>query len=456
MSTARILPLLISPLPPVHSEELPHVGAGLRFLESPTNYFIELREKYGDTFFVSIFGFNLLMTFSPKGLESLYKFEEDEASFLMATFDMIGFKTPIETLIDTDAMLFYRLLMHKKMPQYVETMATVVDMELERWGEGGKLEMFDTIRTLEQRVGYGLWISEEAAMEPNWQELKAYFDVLDQEKSFVDPSATLETIRSGKSKEKQAAKGLYELLPKIFLQHDTNPNKKYASADFFREHFAGQENLDRKVLNNTINANQGFLSNLYAAIAWAVVRLAEHSLVLEKVRNEIAQVKKEFGPNFLSSIEALNSMDYLEQVLMESVRIAQRSLTLRKVMSPIDFDDGNQIYHVKEDVYIATMSSVTNTQEPGLQAFNPDNYNKNRLSESVTIAGKETISTFGHGKHACPAQRFSHHMCKIVIVKLLDKFDIRAAFEGTPAPSNKQMGGVARPEVPTYVHLTRI
>ena len=42
----------ISPPPPIAAEELPHVGAGLRFLDAPTDYLAELRARHGDTFFV--------------------------------------------------------------------------------------------------------------------------------------------------------------------------------------------------------------------------------------------------------------------------------------------------------------------------------------------------------------------------------------------------------------------
>lgn len=41
---------LIAPLLPIATEELPHVGAGLRLLEAPTAYLQELRERHGDTF----------------------------------------------------------------------------------------------------------------------------------------------------------------------------------------------------------------------------------------------------------------------------------------------------------------------------------------------------------------------------------------------------------------------
>ncbi|MCR9105467.1 MAG: cytochrome P450 [Gammaproteobacteria bacterium] len=455
MTDTSVIAQLVSPLPPVHQEELQHIGSGLRFIESPTDYLQELRASYGDTFIVDVFGYPLLMTFSAKGLEALYRFEEEQASFHAATFDMIRFKTPIEILIHVDARLFYRLLQHKHMPGYLQTMNRVVDLELNRWGDSREIDIFDAIRTLEQRVGYGLWIGEAAAAQGRWQALKLHFDVLDQESAFVDPAKTLETIKTHKAKEKAAARALYELIPELLAEHDAHPHRNYSGADILREHFAGEDDFETKVLNNVINANQGFLSNLYAAVAWVCVHLAQDSELQAAVIDEITATRARHGAGFLQCTEALNSMTLLEQVTMESVRLAQRSLTLRKVMAPLEFDDGEQTYAVRPGIYITSMLSVTNTQTPQLAQFNPDHYVGNKLAANVQPAGKETISTFGHGKHACPAQRFSLHMAKVVITQLVSRFSVSTCYTGSAQPSVRQMGGVSRPQEPARLRLTR-
>ncbi|HSB97237.1 MAG TPA: cytochrome P450 [Spongiibacteraceae bacterium] len=445
---------LISPLPPIAGEELPHIGAGLRFLEAPTAYLQELRARHGDTYLLDLFGFNLLMTFAPKGLENLYKLEEEQASFGLATYDMIGFKTPGEIFQDADIGLFYQLLLNKRMPGYVATINDLVDTELQRWQGFDRIDIFDAVRTLEQRVGYGLWIAKEAAADAYWPDLKRHFDVIGQESAFVNPQQTLETIKSNKAREKAAVADIKELLKQIIDEHDNNPHKEYAAADFLREHFsaASPDDRARKLAHNIINTNQGFLSNLYAAIAWVIVRLLQHADVLAQVKAEIATVRAQYGENFYSSVEALNALIILEQVMMESVRLAQRSLTLRKVVTPVEFNDGQQKYTVQPGVYIATMLSVTNIQSDELARFDPAHFQKNQIVNALAAAGKETISTFGHGKHACPAQKFSHHMCKIVVSKILANFDLVAEFND-PQPSARQMGGVSRPDEAVIVRL---
>jgi cytochrome P450 len=368
---------------------------------------------------------------------------------------MIGFKTPVEIFQDADLDLFYQLLMNKRMPGYVVAIEQSVERELQRWQSMPSVEIFDAIRTLEQRVGYGLWIAPEAADDAWWPALKAQFDVIGQESAFVNPGAALATIKSNKAREKAAVAQIGALLEQIIAAHDRDPNCTPATADFLREHFAGvsPDVRWRKMVHNMINLNQGFLSNLYAAIAWVIVRLLQDSATMKSVQAEIDATRAQYGAAFTTSIEALNGMTQLEQVMMESVRMAQRSLTLRKVVEPIEFDDGMQTYSVQPGDYIATMLSVTNVQTAELALFAPQqHYQRNQLAAALTPAGKETVSTFGHGKHACPAQRFSHHMCKIVVSKLLEKFELTALFDD-PQPSARQMGGVARPEEGVLVGL---
>ncbi|GAB5450433.1 MAG: hypothetical protein Hals2KO_07610 [Halioglobus sp.] len=453
MPDTRFVKQLIQPLPAVHAEELEHVGSGLRFMESPTRYLADLRQRHGDTFLLDVFGYHLLMTFSAQGLSSLYAFEEADASFHAATFDLIRFKTPIEILYHVDVRLFYRLLQHKHMPDFLAVIDQVVELELARWEVGSELELFDAIRTLEQRVGFGLWIGQEAATDGRWQALKLHFDVLDQESAFVNPAETLNTIKSDKAREKEAAAALYEILRDILAERAGGGDGPFSAADFLGEHFAGEEHFEQKVFNNIINANQGFLSNLYAAIAWVLVWLLVKPEVLARVEAEITDVRARFGSQFPCSVEALNELIYLEQVMMEAVRLGQRSLTLRKVMRTAQFDDGERSYQVSPGLYIATMLSVTNASTEDLARFDPDNYARNRWANRIATPGPETISTFGHGRHACPAQRFSLHMVKIVITRVLDRFRLEPAWTVMPTPSDRQMGGVARPGQPACVRV---
>jgi len=436
---------LVSPRPALVRDELAHIGAGLRFSQSPTNFLTQMRKDYGDTFLVDVFGYKLFCVFSPAALKSLYAAAEDEASFGMATFDMLGFKTPLDIFMDADIDLFYDLLLPDKVAAYVKDFAGVIAQVIASWGDSGEINVFVTIRTLEQRVGFKVWIGEEATRDGIWQQFKTHFDVLSQENAFVSPQQTLETLTSGKAREKQAVAQIIALVGTIMAQRESSDTWPDDNFTFLYNRFKSDDPQVtlRKVTHNIINANQGFLSNLYAALCWSLINLKLHPDTQRRLEAEIAATKDTFGDNFHESQEALDSMRFCEQLLMESVRLAQRSITLRKVMKEIQFDCGDVVYTIQPGVYITTMLSVINTQTPELARFDPDHYQGRRIDPTLIAQGKETISTFGHGLHACPAQKFSHNMCKVLMSLLLENFEFSTPVAPVE-PSSAQMGGVAR------------
>ena len=448
--------LPVSPEPPTVKEELAHVAAGLRLLENPTAYFSELREKYGDTFLVDVFGFQLFCVFSNTALENFYKLPEDQASFGLATFDLMGFKTPSEIFADAMPNLFYKLLTLKQVNSYIADIIDVVELEIDRLGEAGEFEIFDQIRTLEQRIGYRLWIGEEASSEQYWIKLKQNFDVLDQEKAFVDPASVLETIKTSKKKERAAVAEIAAIIDEIWAQRQVSGVGGEDTLHLMHQLFDDEDKTleNRKVAHNTINANQGFLSNLYAAIAWCTVHVVSNDEVAQAVLTDIAVAREKYGEDFLLQLDAINEMDYIEQLLMESVRVAQRSITLRKVMQEVTLNDGQREYTVAPGAYITTLLSVTNFQPPGLEGFDPNHYTKNKLTADLGGFAKESVTTFGHGSHSCPAQRLSHIVTKVVLCKLLINFDLDAQFTHAE-PSRVQLGGVARSEQPCVVNYRR-
>jgi len=141
----------------------------------------------------------------------------------------------------------------------------------------------------------------------------------------------------------------------------------------------------------------------------------------------------------------------LERCAYESIRMAQRSITLRQVLRPVEIDDGIRTYRVSPGVMITTMLSVTNTTAAdGLDHFDPAHYQGRRLAPSVVLRTKEEVSTFGHGIHTCPAQRFSISAIVIGVGRLLERFDFEPRFSEV-RPRRRQIGGVARADRPCLV-----
>lgn len=74
--------------------------------------------------------------------------------------------------------------------------------------------------------------------------------------------------------------------------------------------------------------------------------------------------------------------------------------------------------------------------------------------DAVGLPARELVSTFGHGHHSCPAQRFSISAIRIAVRRLVDAYDFTPQFT-TVEPRPRQIGGVARAARPCVVTYRR-
>ena len=128
------------------------------------------------------------------------------------------------------------------------------------------------------------------------------------------------------------------------------------------------------------------MSNLMAALGWAMVDLLEHPAAT-----------RGSGDSALAQSCAL-----------ESTRLAQRSIMSRAVLTPVDLDTGDVTYRVPAGWTIATLLPLLNTSvAPGLQTWDPARWHRFRLADAPALPSPMLVTAFGHGRHSCPAQPFS-------------------------------------------------
>ncbi len=401
-------------------------------LRDPTAYFRRGRERWGDTFIVDAGGHRLLCVFSAQGVRSLYGFAEHEASFGLATFELIRRKVPDELFAgrrNTPHDLFGR----HQTDLYLGSLEEAVALEMDALGDHGRFEIFAESRRLGHRLGLGSWAGVEAASPSYMARLVPLFDRLDGSEAFVRPARTLLTTATGKVLERRAMHGIEAVVAEIWAQRQRHCVDR---DDFLAQLYRSFDDLppDRRhveVARDLILIHMGSQSNLYAALAWTLVNLLLHPDVMARVRSGEEGV--------------------LEASAYESIRMAQRSITLRQVVRPIELDDGIRSYRVGPGVMIATMLSVTNTSSaPGLETFDPAHYQGRRLAPSVVLPAKEVVSTFGHGIHTCPAQRFAIAAIVIAVRTMLERLDLEPRFSDA-RPRARQIGGVARAGRPCIV-----
>ena len=304
-----------------------------------------------------------------------------------------------------------------------------------RLGPSGTFEVFAEMRRLSHRLGLASWAGPEAASDRYLERLIPLFDRLDSAESFVRPGQALVTWATGKRREWAAMAGIEAIVAEITDDRRSRPRVD----DFLTQILDSYADLppdERTVAaaRDVIVIHMGSQSNLYAALAWTLINLVQRPDLLERVR--------------------AGDDELLDRCTNESIRMAQRSITLRQVLTPIDVDTGSGSHRLYPGVLLTTMLSSHNTSAaPGLDRFDPDHYRGRRLAPEVALPTPELVSTFGHGAHRCPAARFSVSAIRLATRGLLDRYDLTPA---SPGRSRKrQIGGVARSARPCRMDYRR-
>ena len=420
---------MISPMPPVAAE----VGMPWDVrTDDPVQALAGARSAHGDTFVVDSGDDRFLFTFSPRGVASFYALPEDRASKAVADWRMLRRKLPDEIFLDR-RVVPHGLFGRESVAEYLQNVDLALDATLDALGTSGEFEIFTFSRRLGHRIGLASWGGPSAAEGERFDRLVAAFDALDGAESFVRPDAMAAVEASGKSSEREALRvvieeigsGLSEL-SKTEVRHPLFERVAVAWQDEPPEKRTTGVALDVALIH------VASMSNLFAALGWVVVDLLEHPDHVQRIRS---------GNRTLA-----------ESCALESIRLAQRSIMGRYVLRPVAFDVGDAVHDVSPGVTIATLLPLTNTSAaPGLEAWDPGRWKGRRLADASEFATVELVTSFGHGRHTCPAQPFSLSAITKAVTRLFAEFELEPTWFSHPGPVRAQIGGVARSADPCMV-----
>jgi len=327
----------------------------------------------------------------------------------------------------------HKLFGSRDVEGYLGSLREAVAVELDDLGERGSFELFARMRTLGHRLGLASWAGREAASEPYFSQLARLLDRLDSAEAFVRPSRSFVTWATRKAHERRAMHDIEAVIATVWNERQRDGR---VEGDFLEEIHASFADVDgprrlQLTARDAIVLHLGSQSNLYAALAWTLANLLTRPEDVSRVRD--------------------GDLALLECYAYESIRMAQRSITLRQVLRPLTLELDSRRYDVQPGVMITTMLSVTNTTAaPALATFDPAHYDGRRLDPAIDLETKELVSTFGHGSHSCPAQRFSISAIRTAVQSLVEHYDLTPRFS-TLAPKRRQLGAVARAETPAVV-----
>jgi len=347
-----------------------------------------------------------LFTFSEAGLRSFYAVEERDASKGIADYRMLVRKLPDELFAERRTFA-HDLFGAEEVQGYLGNLDWAIGTAVDELGESGSFEVFAFSRHLGHLLGLACWIGREAPIAA----LVPEFEILDGAEAFVHP----ERSRCATKDDERAALLRVENVIRTLL---TKTDRAPSFLDDIATRWADVDDPAPGIAGDVVLLHIATMTNLFAALAWSLAQALVHP-----------------------------SDAPLEHCAFEAVRLGQRSIMLREVLRPFLFDDGEHEYPVERGMQLATMLPLTNTERLG-SAYEPQRWRDRALHHDVSI------TTFGHGPHRCPAQRFSVSAIVRTVDHMLSSFAMTPEFtEVVPLPA--QIGGVARSAYPCVVSYRR-
>jgi cytochrome P450 len=386
------------------------------------------RARHGDTFVVESGRDRYLFTFSGTGVESFYALTEETASKAVADYLMLRRKLPDDifagrrtlpsTLFRRDDVVFYLANLDRALGQ------TTTEL-----GSAGSADVFDLTRRLGHRMGLASWAGPGSADGEAFECLVRAFDTLDGSDAFVHPDRMAAVAATGKRAERTALDEVADTIAAAVRRFDAGETDNQALFSRIVDAWTPEpeEVRLRGIALDVALIHIASMSNLAAALGWALVDLLEHPRNLARIRS--------------------GDSDFAQRCALESTRLAQRSIMTRTVLAPVHFDTGEVTYQVPPGWTIATLLPLLNTSvAPGLKKWDPDRWNRHRLTDQNALPSPMLVTAFGHGRHSCPAQPFSLAAMTAATTHLLRRYQMTPRWTSHPQPVRAQIGGVARAE----------
>jgi cytochrome P450 len=392
----------------------------------------EARRRLGDQFVVDSGDDRYLFVLSPKGVAAFYSLDEAVASKGVADWRMLRRKLPPEVFAGRRTVP-HELFARTDVEHYLRQLSWALELAIGELGDSGATEIFGFTRRLAHRMGLASWGGPGMAEGATFERLVDALETLDAAQSFVNPEA-MATVAATDYREERAA--LAAVTEETAVALDRAARTPADQSPLFRRIAArwADERPPAASLGVALDialVHVASMSNLVAALGWAIVDVVDHPQLAARV--------------------AAGDRRLAECCALESTRLAQRSIMARFVLAPLVLDVGDEPLAIEPGVTIATLLPLTNTSAaPGLADWQPERWEQRRLCRPE-LAVPELVTTFGHGRHRCPARSFSLAAMATTLVRLFERYDMTGQWHGRPPYQPAQIGGVGRPSLPCVV-----
>jgi cytochrome P450 len=155
-----------------------------------------------------------------------------------------------------------------------------------------------------------------------------------------------------------------------------------------------------------------------SAINWTLYAIATNQEVQQRLHREIDQLIG--GSNHMLSVDDLNKFEYLDCVIKESLRIYPAVPFIERILSENAFIDGKQLLKGTQATLFIYQVHRDERVFPDPEKFKPERFS----SENTLNRHAYAYIPFSAGKRNCIGQKFAMMEIKVVLIKLLSKYEI--------------------------------
>ncbi|XP_007947936.1 cytochrome P450 7B1 [Orycteropus afer afer] len=427
--------------PPLIKGWLPYFGQIWNFQKAPLAFIKTLQKKHGDsftvlfggkyvTFILDPFQFQLV-TKNPKQLS--FKTYKDKLSRHIFSIKMLSGNQKLSH----DLQLCYQHLQGKSLDVLIETMAQDITHVFE--SKLLKARNWDTVHLLT--------FCTSVMFEISFTTLHGKLLVADREKLFSE-------LRDNYIKFDEKFIYLASGIP-IELLGDTKSTRKKMINNFTKENLAKMQRQskffqmrqdileqyyepdDLEIGAHHLGVFWASLANSIPALFWAMYYLLWHPEAMAAVRDEIDRLlqstgqKKESGFFINFTREQLDSLVYLESVVLETLRLCAFSSIIRSVEEdfalPVEY---GQCLLRKGDLVAIFPPALHNDPEifEDPQEFRYDRFVEDGKKKTTFFKRGKKLShyiiPFGSGTSKCPGRYFAVYEIKHLLFALVTYFDL--------------------------------
>ncbi|GAB1309808.1 hypothetical protein MFIFM68171_00018 [Madurella fahalii] len=360
-----------------------------------------------------------------------------------------------------DNNLIFRALTNKltaELPKYMDASKAVLDwtapLELPSCSAWTVVKIEHAIRMIFSRLSTNVVLGREALQDAEWCHLAALVSfntmstglMLKKFPSWFRPlvARCLPTLYQLRESHVRSAELVAPILERWRTGQSTAEDKQ-TLVHWMLEHAKEDEKTPMEM---AFRVNATILASVHTSgltLTSILFDLCSHPEYFDILREEIAEVMNELGPMGEAGPETLQrqwlpKLEKMDSFIAESLRMNHPVLftPTRMAMEDITFKDGT---HIPKNTWISFPSAnimMDSEFYPDPKVFDGlRNWRKRQESPDQTnkhLATQATPSqlSFGYGNRACPGRFYSVSGLKMVLVKILQEYDIKHA--GTRDP----------------------